>query len=257
VEHETFKNKDSETRVELCMGGDISITVGRAKLRSMGKVGAFVDSKIPGIHIAGMRIANCPRWKSNYTQNQYEAPAKGGMNDFFGWKTENNIATDKFYFSLGRWSLASEKKTLGCFDFNLKDFDFGYKNKQATLGITGQVSIMNGQLSADCGLDIVADVDLDKYSFKFNTVKFKKAAFDSSFGGVTLKGSLEAADGNDDGYKGEMEFALPGGFLGFKANGGYFKRESGDENSHWSARRIVGMWQRRARGRGRKARERC
>jgi len=233
VEHETFKNKDSETRVELCMGGDISITVGRAKLRSMGKVGAFVDSKIPGIHIAGMRIANCPRWKSNYTQNQYEAPAKGGMNDFFGWKTENNIATDKFYFSLGRWSLASEKKTLGCFDFNLKDFDFGYKNKQATLGITGQVSIMNGQLSADCGLDIVADVDLDKYSFKFNTVKFKKAAFDSSFGGVTLKGSLEASDGDDNGYKGEMEFALPGGFLGFKANGGYFKRESGDEKFTW------------------------
>ena len=233
VEHETFKNKEAETRVELCMGGDISITVGRAKLRSMGKVGAFVDSKIPGIHIAGMRIANCPRWKSNYTQNQYEAPAKGGMNDFFGWKTENNIATDKFYFSLGRWSLASEKKTLGCFDFNLKDFDFGYKNKQATLGITGQVSIMNGQLSADCGLDIVADVDLDKYSFKFNTVKFKKAAFDSSFGGVTLKGSLEASDGDDNGYKGEMEFALPGGFLGFKANGGYFKRESGDEKFTW------------------------
>ena len=233
VEHETFKNKDSETRVELCMGGDITITVGRSKLRSMGKVGAFVDSKIPGIHVTGMRIANCPRWKSNYTQNQYEAPAKGGMNDFFGWKTENNIATDKFYFSLGRWSLASEKKTLGCFDFNLKDFSFGYKNKQATLGITGQVSIMNGQLSADCGLDIVADVNLDKYSFKFNTVKFKKAAFDSSFGGVTVKGTLEAADGNDSGYKGEVEFALPGGFLGFKANGGYFKRDSGSEKFTW------------------------
>ena len=233
VEHETFTNKEAETRVELCMGGDITITVGRSKLKSMGKVGAFVDSKIPGIHVTGMRIANCERWKSHYTQNQYEGAKGGGMNDFFGWKTENNIATGKFYFSLGRWSLASEKKTLGCFDFNLKNFDFGYKNKQATLSITGQVSVMSGQLSADCGLDIVADVDLDKYSFKFNTVKFKKAAFDSSFGGVTVKGTLEAADGNDSGYKGEVEFALPGGFLGFKANGGYFKRESGNEKFTW------------------------
>lgn len=236
VEHETFKNKDSETRVELCMGGDISITVGRAKLRSMGKVGAFVDSKIPGIHVSSMRIANCPRWKSNYTQNQYEAPkdkGKNDLNEFFGWKTENNIATNKFYFSLGRWSLASAKKSLGCFDFNLKDFGFNYSNKQATLSITGGVSIMNGQLSADCGLDIVADVDLDKYSFKFNTVKFKKAAFDSSFGGVTLKGDLEATTGDDDGYKGNVEIALPGGFLALKASGGYFKRNTNSEKFTW------------------------
>ncbi len=236
VEHETFKNKEAETRVELCMGGDLSITVGRAKLKSMGKVGAFVDSKIPGIHVAGMRIANCERWKSKYTQNQYEAPSgkgKNDLNEFFGWKTENNIATGKFYFSLGRWSLASDKKSLGCFDFNIKDFGFNYANKQATLDITGQVSIMSGQLTASCGLSIVADVDLDKYNFKFNTVKFKKAAFDSSFGGVTLKGSLEAADGNDDGYKGELEFAMPGGFLGFKAKGGYFKRNSGNSQFTW------------------------
>ena len=67
VEHETFKNKEAETRVELCMGGDLSITVGRAKLKSMGKVGSFVDSKIPGIHVAGppRAPASCrARWRS-------------------------------------------------------------------------------------------------------------------------------------------------------------------------------------------------
>ena len=236
VEHETFKNKEAETRVELCMGGDLTITVGRAKLKSMGKAGAFVDSKIPGIHVSGMRIANCERWKSQYTQNQYEAPkdkGKNDLNEFFGWKTENNIATGKFYFSLGRWSLASDKKSLGCFDFNIKDFGFNYANKQATLDVTGQVSIMSGQLTASCGLSIVADVDLDKYNFKFNTVKFKKAAFDSSFGGVTLKGDLEAATGDDDGYKGNVEIALPGGFLALKASGGYFKRNTNSEQFTW------------------------
>ena len=285
VEAEKEKNKETVTKVELCMGGDMTITVGRSKLKSMGKVGSFVDSKIPGISINGMRIANCERWKSHYTQNQYEAPDKGSsysVNDFFGWKSEYNIKANKFYFSLGRWSLSTSSDakssayaprnqigdddwllaqndyghgpspdvnavqavqgsgdvascSLGCFDFSLTDFKFDYNTskKQAILTIGGKVALMGGQLSAGCGFDLVADANIDKLSFKFNTVKFGKAEFNSEFGGVTLKGSLEASNGDDNGYKGELEFALPGGFLAFQAKGGYFKRTTGSDKFTW------------------------
>ena len=285
VEAEKEKNKETVTRVELCMGGEMSITIGRSKLKSMGKVGSFVDSKIPGISINGMRIANCERWKSHYTQNQYEAPDKGSsysVNDFFGWKSEYNIKANKFYFSLGRWSLSTSSDakssayaprnqigdddwllaqtdyghgpspdvnavqavqgsgdvascSLGCFDFSLTDFKFDYNTskKQAILTIGGKVALMGGQLSAGCGFDLVADANIDKLSLKFNTVKFGKAEFNSEFGGVTLKGSLEASNGDDNGYKGELEFALPGGFLAFQAKGGYFKRTTGSDKFTW------------------------
>ena len=285
VEAEKEKNKETVTKVELCMGGDMTITVGRSKLKSMGKVGSFVDSKIPGININGMRIANCERWKSHYTQNQYEAPDKGSsysVNDFFGWKSEYNIKANKFYFSLGRWSLSTSSGakssayaprnqigdddwliaqnsvghgpspdvnavqavqaggdaascSLGCFDFSLTDFKFDYNTskKQAILTVGGKIGLMGGQLSAGCGLDLVANVNIEKLSLKFNTVKFGKAEFNSEFGGVTLKGSLEASNGDDDGYKGELEFALPGGFLAFQAKGGYFKRTTGSDRFTW------------------------
>ena len=282
VEAEKEKNKDTEVKVELCMGGDMSITIGRDWLKKQGKVGKFVDAKIPGLNIAGMRIANCERWKSHYTQNQYESPKDNGgssLNDFFGWKSEYNIATDKFYFSLGRWSLstggsskssayaprssldddhllalndhgpspellevnevqADDSKSdakLGPFDFTLTDFNFDYRaaQKQAVLTVGGKVAVMGGLISAGCTLDVLANVDLQKYDLSFNTVEFKKASFDSEFGGVTLKGSLEASGGDDDGYKGELEFAMPGGFLGFKAQGGYFKRNSNTEKFTW------------------------
>ena len=285
VEAEKEKNKETVTKVELCMGGDMTITVGRSKLKSMGKVGSFVDSKIPGISINGMRIANCERWKSHYTQNQYEAPDKGSsysVNDFFGWKSEYNIKANKFYFSLGRWSLSTSSDakssayaprnqigdddwllaqtdyghgpspdvnavqavqgsgdvascSLGCFDFSLTDFKFDYNTskKQAILTIGGKVALMGGQLSAGCGFDLVADANIDKLSLKFNTVKFGKAEFNSEFAGVTLKGSLEASNGDDNGYKGELEFALPGGFLAFQAKGGYFKRTTGSDKFTW------------------------
>ena len=282
IEAEKEKNKDTEVKVELCMGGDMSITIGRDWLKKQGKVGKFVDAKIPGLNIAGMRIANCERWKSHYTQNQYESPKDNGgssLNDFFGWKSEYNIATDKFYFSLGRWSLStggSSKSSayaprssldddhllalndhgpspellevnevqaddgksdakLGPFDFTLTDFNFDYRaaQKQAVLTVGGKVAVMGGLISAGCTLDVLANVDLQKYDLSFNTVEFKKASFDSEFGGVTLKGSLEASGGDDDGYKGELEFAMPGGFLGFKAQGGYFKRNSNTEKFTW------------------------
>ena len=282
IEAEKEKNKDTEVKVELCMGGDMSITIGRDWLKKQGKVGKFVDAKIPGLNIAGMRIANCERWKSHYTQNQYEAPKDNGgssLNDFFGWKSEYNISTGNFYFSLGRWSLstggsskssayaprssldddhllalndhgpspellevnevqADDSKSdakLGPFDFTLTDFNFDYRaaQKQAVLTVGGKVAVMSGLISAECSLDVIANVDLQKYDLSFNTVDFKKASFDSEFGGVTLKGSLEASGGDDDGYKGELEFAMPGGFLGFKAQGGYFKRNSNTEKFTW------------------------
>jgi hypothetical protein len=238
VEVEKEKDKEADTKVELCVGGDITINVGREQLRNLGKVGSYLDTQIPGVHIAGMRIANCERWKSQYTQNQYEAPDDGkgaGINEFFGWKSEYNVAKDKFYFSIGRWSLASEKKKMGSFDFNLTDFNFNYDEgkKKAVLTIGGQIALMEGQIAADCALDILANVDTKNYTFSLDDVKFKKASFDCEFGGVTLKGELETASGDDEGYAGMLTFALPGDFLAFEANGGYFTRKKDSEEYTW------------------------
>jgi len=110
VEAEKVKSTSvTTTKVELCIGGSLTINIGRDWLTKKGTVGAKLATYLPKISVSGMRIANCERWKSNYTQNQYEAPDKGqgySANDFFGWKTEYNIKSDSFYFSLGRWSLS-------------------------------------------------------------------------------------------------------------------------------------------------------
>ena len=110
VEAETVKSTSkTTTKVELCIGGSLTINIGRDWLTKKGAVGAKLATYLPEISVSGMRIANCERWKSNYTQNQYEAPDKGkgySVNDFFGWKNEYNIKSDSFYFSLGRWSLS-------------------------------------------------------------------------------------------------------------------------------------------------------
>ena len=273
VEAELVGDKETETKVELCMGGDMNITIGREALKSLGKTGAYVDSKIPGVNISGMRIANCERWKSHYTQNQYESPEMGGMNEFFGWDTEYNIKADKFYFSLGRWSLSTKKRNsggtayeplhaydtdllakgpapnvsamnavqaaddnsgkLGPFDMSLKNFNFGYENNKAILTIGVDISLMDGVLGGGSSVDIMADVDMQEMDFKFDDVKFDSCWFHSGFGGVSVDGHLEVAKGNDEGYSGGLAFALPGNFLRFDAEGGYFKRKTTSEKFAW------------------------
>ena len=195
------------TKVELRMGGDMTIAVDRARLKAMGKAGSFVDSRIPGISVDGMRIANSGR-------------------DF-------SIKFDNFSFSPGRWSLPSG--SLGCFDFSPTGYKFDHKfaQKQAVLTVDGRIGLMGGQLSAGCGLDIIANADTNKPGLGFSTVKYARAKFNSEFGGITMKGSLDPFDGDENGYSGEMEFALPGGFLALKARGGYFMHHGETDDITW------------------------
>lgn len=207
VESGKETNDDAVTKVELRMGGDMTIAVSRARLKAMGKAGSFVDSRVPSISVDGMRIANSGR-------------------DF-------SIKSDNFSFSPGRWSLPSG--SFGCFDFSPTDYKFDYKfaQKQAVLTVGGRIGLMGGQLSAGCGLDIVASADTNKPGFSFSTVKYARAKFDSEFGGIAVKGLLNPFDGDENGYSGEMEFALPGGFLALKARGGYFMHHGETDDITW------------------------
>ena len=248
VEHETYPENSAkdETRVELSIGCTLGITLDKGVLKKkLGKAAGILDAYIPDLHIVGMRLGNCPRWKSKYTQNQYEDPGSdGNINQYFGWKSEYNCGADKeggnFYFSIGRWSLASEKKylastTVGGMDFNLEDFtlDVNAKNKKLTFGIVGGVGFMNGKISASAGINLVSDIDIDNYKFKFTDCKFRELSVNSEFGGVTLNGTLKAGEGGDDGYGGSLTFELPGNLFKFDAKGGWYKHDDTDGKYTW------------------------
>ena len=273
IEAETNKSTSTTTtKVELCIGGSLDINIGRDWLVKKGKTGAKLSTYLPSIGVSGMRIANCERWKSNYTQNQYEAPDKGkgySANDFFGWKSEYNIATDKFYFSLGRWSLSktgkgkstayaprsnladddwlmaqnatshgpspelyelqevqesgSDQGKLGPFDFNLHDFKFEYSllKQEMSLTVGGGISLMGGVLKADADICLIATTDITNLNLKYKDVTFGSASFESGFGGCTIKGTLAAATGNDEGYEGTFKFGMPGDLFFIDLKGAY------------------------------------
>ena len=144
---------------------------------------------------------------------------------------------NKFYFSTGQWSLASKEKKLGPFELSLDKFDMQYKNDLLELGIKGTIKLIEGiDLSASAGLTIQAklsgvsnvakDFDFSKIDFNYQKTRFDEASFSSSFAGMKLSGSLTASNDKKygQGYKGKLEFVMPGDPFTAKAEGGYFER---------------------------------
>ena len=52
---------------------------------------------------------------------------------------ELEISKDKCYLDLGEWSLASVKKKLGPFSFELTSYKFGYESKKLSLDVEGKI----------------------------------------------------------------------------------------------------------------------
>lgn len=229
------KEDELKTRVELLLSGDLSLGGERMK-EKMGDLA--LDFDLPGIHFSKMRLANCPVWESQFENVKKLQQAKDetkAILELYEGK-EINIK-DKLYFSTGQWSLASMQKNFGPFELSLEKFDINYEQELLQLGIEGRVTLIQGlDFSATAGMTISAKVsglsglgsmDFSKLDIAYNDTKFDKAAFNTSFAGMKLSGSLEAKDDEKfgKGFKGALEFVMPGDLFTAKAEGGYFEKE--------------------------------
>ncbi len=186
------KPEGEDTRVELCLGGDITVSSRIAETTTV-KTATSIGFKLPGIKFSHMRLANCPRWKSEGSEVQaaaYEAWLKEvGQNT----KTEMDDG-ESVYFDVGKWSCASPQKKVGGMDFN---FDYPSINLsrlakgQVGLTISGDLLILDGALSFGGKFTIWADVDWSDKSISYANTSFDEFRIKGNdLAGFKLSGSL-------------------------------------------------------------------
>ena len=220
-----------KTRVELCMGGNITIDTDL-------KVGM----RLPGVKFSEMRVANCERWRSEFnevaakaydaymakhkTDNNYETPVKDAEGSEEQSVDEASNADGSIRFDIGRWSFASPDKNVGGFGFTISDFSLvkGGSNEYG-LRIGGELKMLDGKITAGTTISIFTLIDWDKKSIKYKDIKFNEATISSKgLAGLKLSGSFKVFDEEKKkGYHGDLEFELPGGLFSFKGAGDYLK----------------------------------
>ena len=231
-EKQTFFLVEAEStkkaRVELCLGGDISISSRIAK--NLG-VATKLGFSLPEIEFTRMRLANCQRWKSEVDKNQ----AQQYQNWVDEWTAEGReddrtmVSDDKtVYFDIGKWSGASPQKKLGGFSFTIEKFALNTSKlaeQEVGLTIGGKLGILEEKIQASATFSIMALADMKNKSLRYKDTNFEDASIDSDFGGIKLKGSLEVPNTTtEQGYKGELHFNLPGNLLQFDAAGAYVEK---------------------------------
>lgn len=238
------KNGKQDTSVELMLGGDVTIggTSMRNKLKSQNKSLAM-GFELPGVHFVGMRLSNKPSssWKADYEKDMQKAARNASLQ---GTKiyTGQEMTLGSCYFNPGSWSVASDEKKLGGFDFSLKQYEFTKTNDQIDLYVQGKVGLVSGiDLSATASLTITAEATLPKslsdiknISLSYKATKFNDAEIDMSAAGVKLKGWLKvASDENKEGFEGTLSLQAPGELFTVDANGGYYKQFKLDYSYGW------------------------
>lgn len=244
-----------DTRVELCLGGDISIG-------GSGEPNKWIDDKlkdlpiklqIPGIHFTQMRIANCKRWIADET-------LKGGKDIAEMQKDAENAANQKktslyeicknntyefskdFYFDRGWWSVASLEKKIGPFQFGITGYEMlaDITKKTTGLKITGRIALMdkggttydnkkieeNSLISVETTINIDCTVDVKNKEFKYKGTRFEDIKLNANFCDVKLEGTLKV-DSTSKGYGGNIKVEFPGNLLNFKADGGFYEHSEG------------------------------
>lgn len=228
-----------ETKVELLMGGDLTIGGTDYLNKKIKNSSLPLKFEIPGVHFCGMRLANCPNsWTSKY-ESAMQTKAKNasltGKQIYKG--KEFQLASGKVYFHTGRWSLASQQKKLGPFEFSLDKYEFDYQNPNLKVTLEGSIKLISSvELSADAGISIYAKVkmpssldNLKDFSASYDRTEFNRAHFGTKFAGVEIDGNLTVErNANDrEGYSGDLTFKMPGDLFSIEANGGYYKKKSG------------------------------
>ena len=233
------KGNTQETKVELLMGGDITIGGTNYLNQKIKNSSLPIKFEIPGVHFCGMRLANCANtWTSTYEKDMQKTAKNASLagKQIYAGK-EFQFASGKIYFHTGKWSLASLEKKIGPFEFSLSKYNFNYTNKKLTADLEGTIKLVSGvDISATTGLAINANVTLpsdltklDQIKITYGSTDFKKAAIEAKFAGMELSGSLtvEKANKSKEGYTGALKFKMPGDLFTVNANGGYYKYESG------------------------------
>jgi len=238
------------TQVELCMGGTIGIgLIDKANdwLKEKSK-SLPLELKIPDIHFTKMRLSNVKRgeWKTESkrvadkrkTREAREAEVHKKALLVLMESQEHNIGTESepFYFDLGEWSLASEKKHLGPFSFNLTKFTPAFKDSKVTVEIGGSVGLVEDKINVEARVIISAKVntpgtDISKWSIEDGDVEFKKLALDLDFTAIHLKGELEATDSPNKGYSGKLDIAIIG-FFELNCEGGYYEHKKDEKDNN-------------------------
>jgi len=231
-EKQTFFLVEAEdtkkARVELCLGGDISIS---SRIANNLGVTTKLGFSLPEIQFTRMRLANCQRWKSEVDKNQ----AQQYQNWVDEWTAEGReddrtmVSDDKtVYFDIGKWSGASPQKKLGGFGFTIEKFKLNTSNlagQEIGLTIGGKLGVLEDKLQASATFSIMATADMKNKSLRYKDTNFEDATIDSDFGGIQLKGTLEVPNSTtEQGYKGELHFKMPGDFLEFDAAGAYVEK---------------------------------
>ena len=245
------KEDKINTQVELCIGGTIGIGgVDKANEWLKEKTASLpLDVKIPDIHFTKMRLSNVKRseWHSiselaANKRKEREAREEEVLKELKKNKLYYQIAEseemklgENCYLDLGEWSLASAKKRLGPFSFNLDKFKPSLKGKALALEVSGSIGLIEDKINVGAGITISAEldmpgIDISKWSIGNGDIKFDTLGLDLDFTALHLKGGLKVVeDGTEKGYRGDLDIDITGLFS-LKCNGGYFEHEA-DANS--------------------------
>ena len=237
---DTEDTTDTDTRVELCLGGDLDIgALDDASDYIKGLCSDLpLDLKLPDIHFAKMRLSNKKRdeWHSTYTavkklqegRDEYdkEWTASHKMAVTLLKSTEMKV-TDECYFDLGEWSLASERKKLGPFSFNLSEFKPSVKGDSLLLAIEGDIGLIEDKICVGAGVTISSKIemnDITDIKLSDGDVSFKSVKLDIDWTEFHFLGELKTSDTGDKGYQGKLELTV-NELFSVKCAGGYFEHK--------------------------------
>lgn len=241
---DNLETGETDTRVELCVGGDLSIgglDSADERLQELGKK-LNLPLKIPGVHFAKFRISNKKRddWHSTYASVKRLQEGRDAYDE--KWAKDNKVLktlleseemkiTDECYLDLGEWSLASARKKLGPFSFNLDKFKPSYSGGNLTLAISGDIGLVEDKLCVGAGVTISSKVDISKgfkeISLSDGEVKFDSIHVGVDFTALRFDGSLYCRDDGEKGYEGKLDIAVTGLFS-VKCEGGFFEHQATD-----------------------------
>lgn len=244
-----------DTKVELCMAGDISVggeTVSTWIQEQLNKLPLKVE--MPDIHFTQMRLSNRERSvKWTYGEDVRKAAEEAYRNDektkklaVLGKNKTITLGTAEApcYFDCGNWSVASAAKKIGPFSFSIENFDYGKipNSDSVYVQATGKIGfISNGSepiVTAGTSLRLVAEANLKQKKLKYAGIKFLGCSLDIKTAGMRIYGELDlggyGAEGSadhDDGYNGKLEFTMPGNLFSIKAAGGYYEHKAAEGSS--------------------------
>lgn len=239
-----------DTRVELCLGGDITIGGTEEINEQLGnvkneKLKAIIDAlplklKIPGVHFTKMRISNVARdsWVSNDAtvlalhKAREEAEKEVKAIAVLAEAKEHQIGDAKCFLNMGEWSLASAQKKIGPFNFKINDykFDFDQSTDDIKFYVNGGLELCE-IVDVSAGITIMSKLkkpekfyDISGYSLSDGQVKFNDIELGVEVAGVmTFEGKLEIVDEeNKKGYGGSITIDVAELFK-LDCDGGYYE----------------------------------